>query len=750
LERKVLMDLLEGLNKEQREAVLHGDGPLLILAGAGSGKTRVLTHRIAYLIQEKNVHPASILAITFTNKAAKEMRERIDRLVGNNSDYIWVSTFHSMCVRMLRRDIDKIDYDKSFVIFDYSDQQTVIKDCLKELNLNDKNYPPKSMLEMIGRAKDELITPEIYSKMYAQDFRMSNVAKIYELYQKKLKQNNALDFDDIIMLTIKLLLDNPQVAEYYQRKFRYILVDEYQDTNTAQYSLISILAQGYRNLCVVGDDDQSIYGWRGANIRNILDFEKEFKDAKVIKLEQNYRSTQTILDAANHVIKNNIGRKNKRLWTDKEGGEKIKYLECSNEHEEAYFVANEIKRIKAEKNRSYKDFAILYRVNAMSRVIEEMFMREGISYKIFGGLKFYDRKEIKDVLAYLRVIQNPADNISLKRIINEPKRGIGNVTIETAEQLANKRGVSIFTIISSAQDIPELSRAWAKLEKFVSLINSFRVQSQTMTASEMIVEVIERTGILSAYEQEDTIEAQTRIENIQELISVAMEFESESEEKSLTDFLAHVSLVSDIDTMDEDSDYVTLMTLHSAKGLEFPVVFMVGMEEGIFPGYRSMTSETELEEERRLCYVGITRAMESLYMTSTFSRTLFGNTTFNRVSRFMKEIPEEYFEGSSNASEEKTIYNRPVMGQKPESKKTASGGGFDPSLSFNAGSFKTPQNKTRTQEFNVGDQVRHKMFGEGIITRKEKDGDDFVLEIHFKGKGMKRLMAGYAKLDKIN
>jgi DNA helicase-2/ATP-dependent DNA helicase PcrA len=744
------MDLLEGLNKEQREAVLHGDGPLLILAGAGSGKTRVLTHRIAYLIEEKNVHPASILAITFTNKAAKEMRERIDKLVENNSDYIWVSTFHSMCVRMLRRDIDKIDYDKSFVIFDYADQQTVIKDCLKELNLNDKNYPPKSMLEMIGRAKDELITPDIYSKMYAQDFRMSNIAEVYELYQKKLKQNNALDFDDIIMLTIKLLLDNPQVAEYYQRKFRYILVDEYQDTNTAQYSLISILAQEHKNLCVVGDDDQSIYGWRGANIRNILDFEKEFKDAKVIKLEQNYRSTQTILDAANHVIKNNLGRKNKSLWTDKKGGDKIKYLECSNEHEEAFLVANEIKRLKSEKNRPYKDFAVLYRVNAMSRVIEEMFMREGISYKIFGGLKFYDRKEIKDVLAYLRVIQNPADNISLKRIINEPKRGIGNVTVDTAEQLANKRGVSIFTIISSAQDIPELSRAWAKLEKFVSLINSLRVQSQIMTASEMIGEVIERTGILSGYEQENTVEAQTRIENIKELISVAMEFESENEEKSLMDFLAHVSLVSDVDTMDEDSDYVTLMTLHSAKGLEFPVVFMVGMEEGIFPGYRSMTSETELEEERRLCYVGITRAMESLYMTSTFSRTLFGNTTFNRASRFMKEIPEDYFEGNANENEGKTVNNSTAMGKKRENKKVAADGGFDPTVSFNTASFKAPQNKSCTVVLNVGDQVRHKMFGEGIITHKEKDGDDFVLEIHFKGKGMKRLMAGYAKLEKIN
>ncbi|RXE58121.1 DNA helicase PcrA [Acetivibrio mesophilus] len=741
------MDLLKDLNKEQKEAVLHIDGPLLVLAGAGSGKTKVLTHRIAYLIQEKNVHPANILAITFTNKAAKEMRERIDRLVEDVGNSIWVSTFHSMCVRILRRDIEKIDYDKSFVIFDYTDQQNVVKDCLKELNLNEKNYPPKSILEMIGRAKDELITPDSYLKMYSGDFRMEKVARVYELYQKKLKQNNALDFDDIIMLTIKLFVDNPNVLDYYQRKFRYILVDEYQDTNTAQYSLVSLLAQGYRNLCVVGDDDQSIYGWRGANIRNILDFEKEFKDAKVIKLEQNYRSTQTILDAANHVIKNNLGRKNKSLWTDNKEGDGIKYLECLNEHEEAYFVASEIKRLCTEKNRSYKDFAILYRINAMSRVVEDVLMKEGISYKIFGGLKFYDRKEIKDVIAYLRVIQNPADNISLKRIINEPKRGIGNTTVDNAEKLANERGVSIFSIISSAAEIPELIRASAKLEKFVSLINSLRAQSMVMTASEMIGEVIERTGILKAYEEENTIEAQGRIENMKELLSVAMEFENENEEKSLTDFLAHVSLVSDIDTMDEDSEYVALMTLHSAKGLEFPVVFLVGMEEGIFPGYRSMTSETELEEERRLCYVGITRARENLYMTSTFSRTLFGNTTYNRVSRFIKEIPGNLFE--SGTDKEKAVEK---TSGKTEAKKTdAVNKGFNPSVSFNTVSFKGPQKTAAPNaELKVGDQVRHKLFGEGIITQREKDGDDFKLEIHFKGKGMKRLMESYANLTKLN
>ena len=736
------MDLLSALNKEQKEAVLHVDGPLLVLAGAGSGKTRVLTHRIAHLISEENVHPASILAITFTNKAAREMRERIDTLVGQFSDYIWVSTFHSMCARILRRDIEKIGYGSNFVIFDYSDQQSVVKECLKELNINDKNFPPKSMLSEIGRAKDELITPEMFTKMYQTDFRMSKVAKIYELYQKKLKNNNALDFDDIIMLTIKLFMEHPEVLEYYQRKFKYILVDEYQDTNTAQYSLISMLAKRHGNLCVVGDDDQSIYGWRGANIRNILDFEKEFKDAKVIKLEQNYRSTKTILGAANSVIKNNHGRKSKKLWTDNEQGDCIKVLECNNEHEEAYFIANEIKRLREKENIKLRDFAVLYRINAMSRVIEEMFMKEGIAYKIFGGLKFYDRKEIKDIIAYLRVIQNPSDNISLKRIINEPKRGIGNTTLDTAEKHANGSGVSIFSIISNASNIPDLSRAASKLENFVSMINMLRTLKNTMTASEIIDEVIERTGIVKKYEEEDTIESQGRIENIKELLSVALEFENavefENEEKGLEQFLEHISLVTDIDEMDEESDYVVLMTLHSAKGLEFPVVFMPGLEEGVFPGYRSMMDENELEEERRLCYVGITRAREKLYMTHAFTRTLFGNTTYNRVSRFLDEIPDKYINtGESKEPEKKSVVN----------KKTYINA-FNPTISFKPQNTNQDDKKT-TLEFNKGDQVEHKKFGFGIITSVEKEKDDYKLEIHFKGVGMKRLMASFANLVKI-
>lgn len=756
------MDLTEGLNKPQQEAVLHTEGPLLILAGAGSGKTRVLTHRIAYLIKEKGISPYSVLAITFTNKAAREMKERVDNLVGEGADKIWVSTFHSTCVRILRRDIDKIGYDKSFVIFDYADQQTVVKDCLKELNLNDKNFPPRSVLEMIGRAKDELIEPGAYTSMYASDFRMSKVAKIYELYQKKLRQNNALDFDDIIMQTIKLFSEHSEVLDYYQRKFRYVLVDEYQDTNTAQYMLISLLAKGSRNLCVVGDDDQSIYGWRGANIRNILDFEKEFKDAKVIKLEQNYRSTQTILDAANGVIRNNIGRKSKKLWTDNKEGNKIIRFEGGNEHEEALFVAGEIQKLASSENRQYKDFAILYRINAQSRVLEDRLMREGIPYKIVGGQRFYDRKEIKDVLAYLRVIQNPSDNISLKRVINVPKRGIGDATVDKAEVIANQRNCSIFSIISSAAEIPELQRAAAKLNNFATMISKFRVFKEHMTVAELIEEVIQQSGILKELEAEDTIEAQTRIENIKELISGALEFQAKNDEteKTLEGYLENVSLVADIDNVDESADNIILMTLHSAKGLEFPVVFMVGMEEGVFPGYRSMGDENEVEEERRLCYVGITRAREKLYMTSAFSRTLFGNTTYNKDSRFLREIPAELLEDLNK--QETAAKNTSSMGaSKGISLKDSLKEGFgsniiDSKLGVRRGFGNINQidvGKSAASSsgagLKVGDRVEHKKFGSGVITAMEPEGGDFKIEINFDKAGMKRLMAAFANLKKI-
>ncbi len=1102
--RDETMELLKGLNKEQKEAALHVDGPLLILAGAGSGKTRVLTHRIAYLIKEKDVHPASILAITFTNKAAKEMKERVERLLGDMARDMWISTFHSTCVKILRRDIDKLGYDRSFVIFDTADQQTVIKSCLKELNLNDKNYPPRSVLEAIGKAKDELMDSTTFSKAYANDFRMSKIASIYELYQKKLKQNNALDFDDIIMLTIRLFNEVPPVLEFYQRKFKYIMVDEYQDTNTAQYVLISMLAHMHKNLCVVGDDDQcviegtristpegelrveeleegdsllcaagrgkilpgvlekklkkeyegivvkirtrsgkeikttpnhigfarlnsqpgvhyvylmykkgkgyrigqtqgvrsrkgeivnglfvrlnqehgdklwilkvcfdkeaaayfeqlysfkygipttvfhnvgrgisltqeyinrifaevdteaaaqrlmkelgifeeyphhvcnavirggtarqiinitafggketgsdagwcshriclntsgeelktrvvscslpvrngsrntwrveterkdydeadsyarkiagidenleilkrarltadssymympaahmkpsmsipvldngqivedvieqvefeeyrgyvydlsvphfrqyiangiavhnSIYGWRGANIRNILDFEKEFKNCKTVKLEQNYRSTGTILDAANNVIRNNTGRKSKKLWTENSEGGAIQNFIGNNEHEEAYFVANEIQKLKNAENREYKDFAILYRMNAQSRVVEEMLVKEGIPYKILGGLRFYDRKEIKDIIAYLRLIQNPSDDVSLKRIINVPKRGIGDATVDTAEGLAAKRGCSIFSIIGSAVEIPELQRASTRLDNFVTLIAKLRVFKDSMKVSKLIEEVINHTGILKELQDENTVEAETRIENIQEFISVALEFEEKSEDQSLEALLAHVSLVSDVDNMEGEKDNVILMTLHSAKGLEFPVVFMVGMEEGIFPSYRSFSEESELEEERRLCYVGITRAREKLYMTNAFCRTLFGKTECYSSSRFLREIPAELLENPTKKEKKafggQTEKSMGVQQAKPAAFARTFG-------SFGAMGIARPAS---SESFRVGDRVEHKKFGIGVISSVEKEKEDFKLEIQFKDAGMKRLMAGFANLKKV-
>lgn len=661
------MDLLSGLNKEQKEAVLHNEGPLLILAGAGSGKTRVLTHRIAYLIKEHGIYPSNILAITFTNKAAREMRERIDSLIGDLSNDMWVGTFHSICIRILRRDIEKLGYDRSFVIYDTTDQQVVIKECIKELNLNEKNFPPKSILETIGKQKDELIDANHFEKLYASDFRMGKIAKAYKLYEKKLKSNNALDFDDIIMNTIKLFKQYPEVLEYYQRRFRYVLVDEYQDTNTAQYTLVQKLSEAHQNLCVVGDDDQSIYGWRGANIRNILDFEKDFKKCKTIKLEQNYRSTQNILDAANSVISNNTGRKCKSLWTDNKGGSKIIVCEHDNEHEEALYTAREIQRLIDEEDRKFKDFAILYRINAQSRVLEDMLMREGLPYKIVGGQKFYDRKEIKDIIAYLRLIQNPADNVSLKRVINVPKRGIGNTTVEHAADIAIEKGLSIFAIISDTQEYPALSRAAQKLDSFSKMIMRFRIIKESMSITELMDTVINDTGVLKEYEAEDTVEAQSRIENIKELKSVALEFEKQNEENSLEEFLANISLVSDLDNLEEEQDYVVLMTMHSAKGLEFPVVFIPGMEEGVFPGYRAITEGPEqLEEERRLCYVGITRAKEKLYLSNARFRTLFGNSTYNKPSRFLSEIPEnlvEYPFKSSRSSFDREITSNNSWGK---------------------------------------------------------------------------------------
>ncbi|EGD47459.1 ATP-dependent DNA helicase PcrA [Ruminiclostridium papyrosolvens DSM 2782] len=783
------MDLLSGLNAEQKEAVLHNEGPLLILAGAGSGKTRVLTHRIAYLIEQHGVYPSNILAITFTNKAAREMKERIAGLIGDLSNDMWVGTFHSICIRILRRDIEKLGYDRSFVIYDTQDQQVVIKECLKELNLNDKNFPPKSVLETIGKQKDELIDAEQYEKQYASDFRMGKIAKVYKLYEKKLKANNALDFDDIIMNTIKLFERHPEVLEYYQRRFRYILVDEYQDTNTAQYTLVRKMSQAHENLCVVGDDDQSIYGWRGANIRNILDFEKDFKKCCTIKLEQNYRSTQNILDAANHVIGNNTGRKNKSLWTDNKGGSKIVICENDNEHEEALYTAREIQRIISDEDRKYKDFAVLYRINAQSRVLEEMFMREGIPYKIVGGQKFYDRKEIKDIIAYMRLVQNPGDNVSLKRVINVPKRGIGDATVENAEVLAYQTNVSLFTVISNTEEFPSLKRAAQKLGSFSLMINKFRTMKENMSISQLLDVVVEDSGILREYELENTVEAQSRIENIKELKSVALEFEKQSEDNSLEEFLAHISLVSDIDSLQEDQDYVVLMTMHSAKGLEFPVVFIPGLEEGVFPGYRAITEGPEqLEEERRLCYVGITRAREKLYMSNARFRTLFGNSSYNRPSRFLAEIPEELVEypfkssGSFSKPKETQVWGKSSGTSKSISATTSStpagSGSLKDLINSNlvtrgfggssAGTaVKSPAGQqinsfgrsipmkpssggsNTSDDFSVGDKVEHKKFGKGTISKATADSGDQVLEIQFEGAGMKRLMASMANLKRL-
>lgn len=795
--RKELLEKEYGrLNPQQRQAVFQVKGPLLVLAGAGSGKTSVLVNRIAYMIKYGNayhservppsltgadielmrraasggdvtpeeqerlrlimmdnpVHPSSILAITFTNKAAREMKERLENMLGEAVEGIWVGTFHAACVRILRRYIDRLGYSRNFVIFDTADQQALAKDCMKELRFNESNFPVKEVLAKISRAKDELREPQDFARDAGSDYRLGKIAAIYDLYQKKLKSNNALDFDDIIMLTIKLFVDNPDVMEEYRIKFRYILVDEYQDTNHAQYMLVNLLSGNFRNLCVVGDDDQSIYSFRGADIRNILEFEKDFGDTKVIKLEQNYRSTGTILDAANNVIRKNHGRKSKKLWTRNEKGERIRYYEAGDEREEADFITREIERLVREEGREYSDFALLYRVNAQSRALEEAFMRAGIPYRVFGGLRFYDRKEIKDIIAYLRLIQNPSDDIALKRIINVPRRGIGNTTLGTAEELAVERGCSIFEIVSSASEIPELKRAADRLTGFADMIRDFRKMSESAGVSELIDAVINKSGILDELQAEDTEESKNRIENIRELISGAMDFETRSEEKGLEAYLANVSLVMDIDSMETEQDYTALMTLHSAKGLEFPVVFIPGFEEGVFPGLRSMGSEAALEEERRLCYVGITRAMERLYFTSTHARTLFGSTSYNRCSRFMEDIPDELIEicgdrkSGAGGSAGRSSYAWHGGHGFGEGRGI---GGFKPVPGIGVPGQSAGKGKAAAAEYKAGDRVVHKKFGIGTITGVMIDKGDQVLEIQFKNHGMKRLLAEFANLVRL-
>ncbi len=639
---EVPMNYIEKLNKEQAEAVLQTDGPVLILAGAGSGKTRVLTYRIAYLIEEKSVYPSNILAITFTNKAAREMKDRVEKLIGN-AENMWISTFHSACVRILRKNVESLrDYKKNFVIYDSKDQESLIKECLKELNLNDKNFPFRSVSAEISKAKDMLMTPDKYYDRNMHDIKKRKLAEIYKLYQKKLQKNNALDFDDILYKTVELFELNPEILQYYQNKFKYIMIDEYQDTNFCQYTLVRMLAKQHRNLCVVGDDDQSIYSWRGADIGNILNFEKDFPGAKVVKLEQNYRSTQVILDAANSVIKNNFARKNKHLWTENGEGRSIIFHNAMDEWGEANFILDEVERLVSEENRELGDFAILYRTNAQSRVLEEACMSHGIPYKIVGGFKFYDRKEVKDIIAYLRVIQNPDEDLSLKRIINIPKRGIGNTTLDAIIKHAAASGDSIFGALLEIDSIDGVStKAKKGIKDFVRIMSELMGMAETEGVSKLLKAVLDRTGYMDELKKDMDEEAQARYENVGELLSATMEFEEKNENATLQSFLEQMALMSDIDTVEEGKSALIMMTLHSAKGLEYPFVFISGMEEGVFPSQRSYFEEKQMEEERRLMYVGITRAEERLYLTAAFERTMFGSTTYNTVSQFVREIPKD-------------------------------------------------------------------------------------------------------------
>ena len=638
------MSDLELLNREQQEAVLHVDGPLLILAGAGSGKTRVLTYRIAHLIDKCGVNPWNILAITFTNKAAGEMRERVDKIVGYGSESIWVSTFHSTCVRILRRYIDRLGYDTNFTIYDTEDQKTVMKSVCQKLQLDSKLYKERMLLNVISHAKDEYISPNEFLLEAKGDFRQEKIAQVYVEYQKELKKNNALDFDDLLVKTVELFQSCPDVLEYYQNRFRYIMVDEYQDTNTVQFKFISTLARQYRNLCVVGDDDQSIYKFRGANIRNILDFEKVFPDAKVVKLEQNYRSTQNILNAANGVIANNRGRKEKALWTENEQGEPILFQQFQNGYEEAEYVSGEISKKVRKGEAEYQDFAVLYRTNAQSRLFEEKFLYANIPYKIVGGVNFYSRKEIKDILAYLKTIDNGKDDLAVRRIINVPKRGIGNVTLAKVQAYADSRDISFFEALEEAGEIPGLGKAALKIQPFVHLIHEMRLSLADMSMQDLIQAILDKTGYAEDLKNEDTDESEARLENIDEFINKAVTYEEGAEEPNLSGFLEEVALVADIDSVEDGDNRVLLMTLHSAKGLEFPYVYLAGMEDGLFPSYMSIAADDpteEIEEERRLCYVGITRAMKELTITCARCRMVRGETQYNNVSRFVREIPPE-------------------------------------------------------------------------------------------------------------
>lgn len=739
------MSIYDTLNDKQREAVLCTEGPLLILAGAGSGKTRVLTHRIAYLIEECEVNPWNILAITFTNKAAGEMRERVDKIVGFGSDSVWVSTFHSTCVRILRRHIDLLGFDTNFTIYDTEDQKSVMKDVIRSLDLDPKIYKERTFLGVISHAKDELISPEEFMLNAGLDYKQQLYGRAYREYQLALKKNNALDFDDLIVKTVELFKSHPQVLDYYQERFRYIMVDEYQDTNTAQFQFVSLLARKYQNLCVVGDDDQSIYKFRGANIGNILNFEKVFPDAAVIKLEQNYRSTGNILYAANAVISNNIGRKDKRLWTQSEDGEGICFRQFYNGYEEAEYVAEQIRKSVRQCDSRYQDHAVLYRTNAQSRLFEEQFIRENIPYRLIGGINFYARKEIKDILAYLKTIDNGVDDLAVKRIINVPKRGIGLTTIDKVQKFAGEHEMSFFEVLEHADGISELGRSSSKLKNFALTIQAFRGKAEELSVAELLEDILEVTGYRKELELEGTDEADARIENINELISKAASYEENcmDEPPTLSGFLEEVALVADIDNLDEDENRVLLMTLHSAKGLEFPHVYLTGMEDGIFPSYMSIAAENpreEIEEERRLCYVGITRAMKKLTMTAARMRMIRGENQFNAISRFMKEIPKEYLERGCEVRKEKTE-EMPKNDSWKEIKRT-----------FQEKPKAVQQftvTKAASLEYGIGDRVRHMKFGEGTVADITEGGRDYEVAVDFDNFGRKKMFASFAKLKKV-
>ncbi|MFK0553052.1 DNA helicase PcrA [Enterococcus lactis] len=739
-------ELLNGMNPRQKEAVLHTDGPLLLMAGAGSGKTRVLTHRIAYLIEEKEVNPWNILAITFTNKAAKEMKERVNAILASGGEDVWVSTFHSMCVRILRRDVDFIGYNRNFTIIDSSEQLTLMKRILKELNIDPKKYDPRSILGTISQAKNSLQTPQDFAKMQGSYYE-EIAAKCYAAYQKELQYNQCMDFDDLIMNTIRLFEEHPDSLTYYQNKFHYIHVDEYQDTNHAQYTLVNLLAGRFRNLCVVGDADQSIYGWRGADMQNILDFEKDYPDAAVILLEQNYRSTKNILSAANQVIENNSNRKPKNLWTENKEGNKITYYRADNERDETRFIVDRMQEEIRSNHRNYGDFAILYRTNAQSRVMEETLLKANIPYKMVGGHKFYDRKEIKDILAYLNVLANPQDSISFERIVNSPKRGIGPGSIEKLRSFAS---LHEWPLLEAAQNVDLANiggKAGQQLGAFGEMIQEVTQMIPYLTVTELTKEVLDRSGYLEDLKIQNTLEAQARIENLEEFLTVTQEFDKQFEqqneedadapEEKLTVFLNDLALVSDIDNLEEDASQVTLMTLHAAKGLEFPVVFLIGLEEGVFPLSRALMEESELEEERRLAYVGITRAEEALYLTNAFSRTLYGRTQYNRPSRFVEEIDQELLE---------------IEGMRPTPKKTPVFAKKTAAYSYKQPETAVVSSKSATggekNSWKPGEKVKHKKWGLGTVVRVSGTSKDLELDVAFPSQGVKRLLAAFAPIEK--